>query len=252
MKLQLIIFHILLVYNLIAQCDLAITSYTNSSWCECSGYATAQPLSGTAPYNFIWSNGDTINSIDSLCGGVYYVTMTDDAGCSAIEFVFIDEPDSLTYEINTTPAQDTCCNGSIEIQITGGGCPPFVYNFLTTIDPLNLCSGSYSFQIIDYCGCIIEDTAIVGSQSCQIKNKKSSNIKIFPNPIEDYFIVQIPDNINNEVLVSILNINGINIFKKKLLNEKQFKIDNLEINSGVYLLRVIANNKLITKRIIVR
>ena len=46
-----------------------------------SVYAWAQ--GGTGPYSYLWSNGDTTSAIYNVAAGVYCVTITDAAGCTA-------------------------------------------------------------------------------------------------------------------------------------------------------------------------
>ena len=52
---------------------------------ECLGVVEANPTGGTEPYTYLWSNGATTVSIDSLCAGVYTVTITDANNCLAIQ-----------------------------------------------------------------------------------------------------------------------------------------------------------------------
>jgi hypothetical protein len=47
----------------------------------CNGSATVDIVGGTAPYNVIWSNGQSGQSIASLCVGTYSATVTDANGC---------------------------------------------------------------------------------------------------------------------------------------------------------------------------
>lgn len=54
-----------------------------------NGTATASPSGGTAPYTFSWSNGGTAATITGLDSGVYGVTVTDAAGCTAAGTVII-------------------------------------------------------------------------------------------------------------------------------------------------------------------
>lgn len=49
---------------------------------SCSGYINITPNGGTAPYAYLWSNGNTSNSDTLLCPGIYTITVTDNKGCS--------------------------------------------------------------------------------------------------------------------------------------------------------------------------
>ena len=54
---------------------------------NCNGTAVVDVVGGTAPYTYLWSNGANTQSISSLCGGSYSVTVTDANGCQSISFV---------------------------------------------------------------------------------------------------------------------------------------------------------------------
>ena len=46
------------------------------------GSATVNPIYGTAPYTYSWSNGDTSKTVTGLEAGSYSVTVTDANGCT--------------------------------------------------------------------------------------------------------------------------------------------------------------------------
>ena len=48
---------------------------------ECLGIIELQTTGGTLPYEYLWSDGFTMNPNDSLCVGTYYFTITDYNGC---------------------------------------------------------------------------------------------------------------------------------------------------------------------------
>ncbi|MDQ3111370.1 MAG: T9SS type A sorting domain-containing protein, partial [Bacteroidota bacterium] len=64
------------------------------------GSATANTINGSAPLIYLWSNGDTAITADSLLPGLYTVTVTDASGCSSMDTVTV----SFTTTINTTGA----------------------------------------------------------------------------------------------------------------------------------------------------
>ncbi|MBI4646927.1 MAG: hypothetical protein HY738_10130, partial [Bacteroidia bacterium] len=76
---------------------------------------------GTIPYSFMWSNGDTIEDLDSLSGGIYTVTVTDFNGCTVIATVVINEPGVIIAFIAGTNVD---CNGdstgAADLTVSGG------------------------------------------------------------------------------------------------------------------------------------
>ncbi|PLW92053.1 MAG: hypothetical protein C0592_12700, partial [Marinilabiliales bacterium] len=107
---------------------------------------------------------DNTQTIDSLCYGIYAVTVEDQQGCQTVDSFLLNQPPILQYSGNPTPVNcDVACNGTI----TGyalGGTPPLMFNWNsggTTEDLSNLCQGSYYLTVTDANGCEVLDTFIV-------------------------------------------------------------------------------------------
>ncbi|MDB5282264.1 MAG: hypothetical protein JWO06_1339, partial [Bacteroidota bacterium] len=62
-----------------------VSTTAASSSTTTDGSATVTPASGTAPYGYLWDNGDTLATAPSLAHGTYNVTVTDANGCSVTE-----------------------------------------------------------------------------------------------------------------------------------------------------------------------
>ena len=111
---------------------------------------------GTPPYSYTWNNGAHSEDIDSLNPNVYYVTVTDNNGCTTEETGSITGP----LEINIVPSTSPIlCHGdqtgSINIEISGG-VAPYQYNWnnqATTEDLTNLYAGNYILTVTDNSGC---------------------------------------------------------------------------------------------------
>ncbi len=73
------------------QVPLQITTCkTETSNSNCDGSIMVNVNGMTPPYNFIWSNGDSSNSINNLCSGTYSVSITDDNGSFKVYQVIIN------------------------------------------------------------------------------------------------------------------------------------------------------------------
>jgi len=82
---------------------------TDATCGESNGSATANPSGGTPPYSYLWSNGETTQTIDNLSSGTYTVTVTDDNGCTGVGSVYIQDLDGPTVTASASP--DTICYG---------------------------------------------------------------------------------------------------------------------------------------------
>lgn len=124
---------------------------------DCLGQVSAAPSGGTPPIQYVWSNGCTTATCDSLCLDTYTVTVTDANGCTATSSVTLTEPPLLTATTNVLN-NDSCfgdCNGTA-IVIPVGGTPGYTYlwcNGQTTQTATGLCAGVCTVTVTDANGC---------------------------------------------------------------------------------------------------
>lgn len=122
----------------------------------CDGLAVAQASGGTAPYSFVWSDGQLGDTANGLCAGSYSLTITDAQGCVSISQVGVEEPEQLlALSFATNIPCEEACIGTIHVQVSGGT-PPF--DFLwddgqTSSLAQGLCSGMHTVKITDSLGC---------------------------------------------------------------------------------------------------
>lgn len=92
--------------------------------CDASG--TGNGNGGVAPYYYLWSTGEPLQTANQLCPDTNWVTVTDNNGCEAIAFALIDVPDT----IRTKAFSDTMIcisNPASLVAASTGGTPPFNY-----------------------------------------------------------------------------------------------------------------------------
>ncbi|MFH1004745.1 MAG: gliding motility-associated C-terminal domain-containing protein [Bacteroidota bacterium] len=142
----------------------------------CNGQATANPIGGTSPYTYLWSTGQTTQTITGLCVGTYSITGTDANGCIKTGNVAITEPALLTVTPSKTDV--TCngiCNGSVTATVAGGTIP-YTYawsNGCTTSACLSLCAGTYSITVTDFNGCTATASITINSPILLVPNLSS-------------------------------------------------------------------------------
>ncbi len=113
---------------------------------------------GTAPYTFLWSNGETTEDISGLTAGCYTVTITDANGCTATSETCLTDPP--LFAISATSTNDPCTlgnNGMIDSEVVTGGIPPYTYEWTdangnvvgnTAMIP-DVPAGTYTIEITD-------------------------------------------------------------------------------------------------------
>lgn len=153
-------------------CNLsaAITAQTNVA-CNGSstGSLTVTASSGTANYDYSWSNGatttnttSTTNTITNLAAGTYTVTITDDNGCTDTASATITEPTALVASASVN--SNVSCNGGSDGSATAsatGGTSGYSYSWAPSggnnATATGLSAGTYTVTITDANGCT--DTA---------------------------------------------------------------------------------------------
>ncbi len=119
---------------------------------------------GTPPYNFIWSNGSTLQNISGLRIGEYRVTITDSEGETIALEETLTQPESpIKIEGTVTPASCNNNNGAIDVSVSGGT-PPYTYVWTgnkTTEDLSDLYAGTYLLRVFDAAGCTMSASFII-------------------------------------------------------------------------------------------
>jgi large repetitive protein len=153
----------------------SVTSDYNGEDISCNGFtdgsAEVIPTDGTPPYTYLWdaaAGNQTTQEATNLGAGTYFVTVTDDNGCTIERNITLVEPTQLDATTSVTSdynGEDISCNGftdgSAEV-IPTEGTPPYTYLWdaaagnQTTQEATNLGAGTYSVTVTDDNGCTIE------------------------------------------------------------------------------------------------
>ena len=123
---------------------------------ESNGIASVEASGGTAPYSYLWSNGETTDTITGLPIGDYTIVVTDSLGCIDSATVTVTEPPLLTAVADSV---DVLCfgdsTGSVSVTAQGG---ILVYDYLWNTGDITstvngLPSGFYEVTVTDTNGC---------------------------------------------------------------------------------------------------
>jgi len=162
------------------------------------GQITISVEGGIAPYQLLWSTGDTTSTITSLSAGGYNTIITDNYGCTFYTpYIEISSPGSINIDAITTA--DRCNNllGSIITTVSGGIEPySFEWEYLNATSPnlFQLSAGIYHCTITDGNGCqkLFQDTifdrtiiALIDSISPALCGKNNGWIRLrYENGVE--------------------------------------------------------------------
>lgn len=114
------------------------------------------PLTGTPPFHYTWSTGDSTNCINNLVAGTYFLSVTDSFNCPNIYSFLVTEPNPINV---TAAVTGVSCKGESDgiICVTASGdFPPFGYQWSLPGNDSCLASlpaGTYAVTVTDSTGC---------------------------------------------------------------------------------------------------
>ncbi len=128
----------------------------------CDGSASAS-FNGIPPFTYLWSTGDTTDTVLNLCAGFYTITVTDSSGCSVSGIANVTPALPPAITLNATPV--LCagqCTGEITASVSGNGPFSFVWSSGDSTATISgLCPGMYVVTVTDNDGCVSADSVVL-------------------------------------------------------------------------------------------
>lgn len=248
---------------------LYVSIYTGNSpnGQTCFVYADASVWGGTAPYVYLWDNGETTSYIQNLCDGFYCVTVTDATGQTASACVNVTNNDSINvYPQDTLYGQiDTCFttmiidSAYVDGIYTNNAGVFAIWVLIVNGDTLYIdqeyvigTPGTYLITLVINCngakGLLnLSDVYTVTQDELTItgifKPENNFSVSIYPNPVLDVLNINSSKKISS---VTVINATGSVVC---------FSINNTvnvkNLASGIYLTRItFDDNTSIFKKIV--
>ena len=110
------------------QCNLSASAViTEEISGQADGAIDISIANGTAPFSYIWSNGETTEDISGLIANIYYVTITDSLGC-ALDTSFTVPVNYCNLNVQAMSDETILLGDSVQLNpIVVGGTAPFTY-----------------------------------------------------------------------------------------------------------------------------
>ena len=207
----------------LSTCPAIRLTFPTESLPSCQGTATGSitvdPPGEDSNYEYLWSNGEDANTIESIPAGAYTVLVTQTTtGCTAVATTILDDAEPLPTNliINNYPDCNSNANGSLQIV-------PDIYHLGYTwntgantnqID--NLTAGTYAVTTTDIFGCSAVD------------------VKSLPAPLD--IDVEYEQTNTDEWLVTVYGIHGTPPFEYRKCPTCQWKANKNEykVGAGTY------------------
>jgi gliding motility-associated-like protein len=145
----------------------SITSTAVTCFGDANGKADITVSGGVPPYQILWDNFDTTNSIKHLSAQLYRVRITDAYGCEHSDSVRVKRPPLLTGTILVSNVKcygtniDTITVNAVGGHASGGYTYTWSPNVSTGASAINVPVGQYYVTVTDTAGCSFVDSATV-------------------------------------------------------------------------------------------
>lgn len=228
----------------------ALTAIVLTQMLTCSdrsdGVAEVVILSGSPPYELLWSTGSASEVISDLSKGDYRLTITDAQKCTLIDTAVVVGPETMIIQsLIVDPSHSMASDGAIVVSVSGGS-PPYtlLWNNGEVSGALyGLDIGAYSVTVTDRNGCTIAETiTLTGIHDID------DGIQVYPNPASaaESLVVEYYNDRQLDILdLKVYDMTGRPVFSNTYalgigLNVLDVK---LELPSALYLLTFAHTDK---------
>lgn len=223
--------------------DFTVSANDATCFALQDGQAEVTVNSGTPPFTYNWSSGDTGNPVTGLSIGFYFVTVTAGNGCTAERFFEIDQPVRISTNTSFTADTNNLGLGTATVTVQGGVKP---YTYLwddpqgqTDRRAINLTAGTYQVEITDANGCIEGATVEVPNVVLSGVHQWEGDLAVFPNPATSFVQVQWDLAESQPITIQLVNATGQLVYQQEVnAVQWQGRLDVQSLPMGNYWLRL--------------
>ena len=223
-------------------CNLTASITSSGSTTFCLG-SSVTLTANNGMTNYLWSNGNTAQSITVNSNGNIAVAITDSSGCGATSQNVTVTVNPLPYA-NAGADQSLCLGNSVGIGPSTISGNTYSWSPSTGLNSTNTANPSanptttttYTLTITDSLGCSSKDQIIVTVINCvginEVKNEVS--LQIYPNPTSGIFTIQSSE---KNYTIEIINLLGEKIYSSTI-NSNKSEIDLSKQPQGIYFIKM--------------
>lgn len=232
--------------------ELTIDKNNTNCAFTANGAATANVNGGTAPYTYLWNTGSTMMTIENLAASTYSVVVTDAMGCEREQIFTMTEPAPISLSCSGTAASNGN-DGFAEVS-SSGGTGPYTYNWSNGASGSfvqGLTNGTYTVTVTDRNDCTEICEVDLLSTSINI-TENITDLKIFPNPAEDWLYIQASLLENEVVQLRLYNLVGQAVWEEQFQNRQiEAAVDLAQLSAGTYLLKLETKAGAVVRKVII-
>lgn len=227
----------------------------------CAGNSVTISASGGSLNNYLWSNGVTTASftVSPMQTTVYTVVVSDTSSCTTIDSVVVTVNNPNLFLGPDITIVDT---SSIVLD-AGFGYVDYDWSTGDTtqsiiIEPYinaQLGINKYSVLVTDVYGCQASDSIYINYVLSVVEASKNVSFGIYPNPTKGIFNVVIEGTVAQSFKLDVLNLEGRLIESRRIyVNQAQYteQFDLSTYAKGVYIIRLMNEGVIVTKKLIVQ
>ena len=234
-----------LTLNVLKDLKLTIKNITCHNTTD--GYIKIVASNGALPFRYSLNGGafSSTREWSNLNGGLYKYVVKDNKNDSLSGEITIIRPDSLVLDYNLI-------GKDLEL-IVNGGTPPFQYSidngflFLENNQFTDLDAVKYDVVVKDANGCNVSRTILLSSIDDEQKN---TDILIYPNPTNGFVFLKSRVWNQSDKKIRFYNLEGKEMVVETNIDQDLVKIDMRNLSAGVYIVKVIAGDHVITRKIV--
>lgn len=217
-----------------------ITQNEISCYGESDGAIHVQPTNGASPYSWNWEyNGSTDPGLSGLPSGSYTGTLIDALECAFSWIIPLENPDSITTNVEVTSATGPLqADGSI-ILVPSGGTGNFTAawnNGATGLTINSLLPGFYTATVTDENGCTQKITLEM-PWSSGTAEVLVAPVQVWPNPATNWLSVQ-PQSLTTPFTFTLTDPQGRVLRSFHREDASTFLVPVSELPVGVYAWRI--------------
>ncbi len=218
--------------------------------------------SASSPTTFTWSASSANIVFSAASSGTTNISFTAPGSYT----VFLDacqgtncSTSSSTIMVNPIPTIISSTSNSLicigqSANLTASGAMSYTWNTSATTATISVSptvTTTYTVSGTDINGCSNSSTITQTVNSCasmqDLKND-SFSITIYPNPVSDILNIDLQSSTIEKGMIQIINTLG-QVILSELFTSNNLKINTSNIISGVYFVKITAENKQVVKRI---